>query len=277
LADSLQAQEEYSFSAFASLPFYRQINARLLDIADVGRQRRIVDLGCGTGAVTKLILERLQSAKETIIYAVDHSASALRDAVAELGGRKDAVIRFVQSPVQNLRSAISGDVDAVVYCNSIHYVPDKRSLLEQIREKLQPGGILAINTSFFDGSHPPESEDFYRRWLMRSLRILKREHGVMPDTSKKVESRQHLSQAEYESLLTDSGFRIVRSEVKDFDVPESGWFHISGFRDWIEGVMPGVPLEKGKDALQRGLRQVFEERNLVTVPRRWLSISAAKA
>ena len=269
--------EEFSFSAFSNLPFYRQINARLLDLAEIGSHRRIVDLGCGTGGVTKLILERLQSARDTVIYAVDHSASALKDAVAELGGRKDAVIRFIQSPVQNLMNAVTDDVDAVVYCNSIHYVPDKRTLLAQIRERLMPNGLLAINTSFYDGSHPPESEDFYRRWLMRSLRILKREHGLKPDSAMKVESRQHLTKEEYEELLVSSGFTIVKSEVSDIDVPESGWFHISGFRDWIEGVMPGVPLEAGKDALQKGLHQVFEERGLVTVPRRWLSISAARA
>ncbi len=277
LAESSNTTEEFSFSAFSNLPFYKQVNARLLDLAEVGRQRRIIDLGCGTGGVTKLILERLQSAKETVIFAVDHSASALRDAVTELGGRKDAVIRFVQSPVQNLKTAINGDVDAVVYCNSIHYVPDKKTLLSQIREKLSPNGILAINTSFFDGSHPPESEEFYRRWLMRSLRILKREYGMSPDAAKKVESRQHLSADEYQTLLEDSGFTIVKSEVADIDVPESGWFHISGFRDWIEGVMPGVPLNTGREALQKGLRQVFEERGLETVPRRWLSISAARA
>ncbi len=277
MAENTNTNEDFSFSAFSNLPFYRQVNARLLDLAEVGRQRRIIDLGCGTGGVTKLILDRLQSAKDTVIFAVDHSASALRDAVSELGGRKDAVVRFVQSPVQNLKTAINEDVDAVVYCNSIHYVPDKKTLLGQIREKLSPNGILAINTSFFDGSHPPESEEFFRRWLMRSLRILKREHGMMPDAAQKVESRQHLTAAEYEALLEDSGFKIVKSEVADIDVPESGWFHISGFRDWIEGVMPGVPLDKGRQALQKGLHQVFEERNIQTIPRRWLSISAARA
>ena len=276
-SDSVEkTEEEYSFNTFSNLPFYRQVNARLLDLAEVGRQRRIIDLGCGTGGVTKLILDRLQSAKDTVIYAVDHSASALRDAVTELGGRKDAVIRFVQSPVQNLKTAITGDVDAVVYCNSIHYVPDKQTLLSQIREKLSPNGILAINTSFFDGSHPPASEEFFRRWMMRSLRILKREHGMMPDASMKVESRQHLSQLQYENLLQESGFTIIKSEVADIDVPESGWFHISGFRDWIEGVLPGVTLDIGRQALQKGLNQVFEERQIVTIPRRWLSISAAR-
>ena len=273
----MSQSEDFSFVKFSSLPFYQQVNARLLDIADVGKQRRIIDLGCGNGGVTKLILERLQSARDTVIYAVDHSAAALRDAVTELGDRKDAVIRFVQSEVQNLKSAVTDKVDAVVYCNSIHYVPDKQSLLAQIRDRLRPGGVLAINTSFFTGSHPAETEDFYRRWMLRSFRILKREYGLRPDASKKVESRQHLSQDEYESLFVDAGFKIVASEVRDFAVPESGWYHISGFSDWIQGILPGVPLYEGRLALQKGLRQVFEDRKLETVPRRWLSIAAARA
>jgi len=64
-------------------------------------------------------------------------------------------------------------------------VPDKASLLAQLRQKLRPGGVLAINTSFFDGSHPPQTGEFYRRWMMRSLRILKREYGMMPDRAQK--------------------------------------------------------------------------------------------
>ena len=53
------ASEEYTFTSFSYLPFYTQVNVRLLDLAEVGKQRTIVDLGCGTGGVTKLILERV--------------------------------------------------------------------------------------------------------------------------------------------------------------------------------------------------------------------------
>ncbi len=271
-----ERSDDFSFTSFASLPFYSAVNARLLDIAEIGKERRIVDLGCGTGAVTKMILERLHTARESVIYAVDHSATALRGAVAELGGRKDAAIQFVQAEVQQLTSAIKDQVDAVVYCNSIHYVQDKRLLLRQIRERLRPGGRLAINTSFFEGSHPPESAEFYRRWMMRSFRILKREHGLSPDKSKKVQARQHLTADEYEALLESTGFRVVRSEIEEFDVPEAGWYHISSFSDWIEGIMPGVPLDAGRASLQKGVRQVFQELNLTVVPRLWLSISTAR-
>ena len=268
--------EEYSFTSFSNLPFYTKVNARLLDLADVGKRRRIVDLGCGTGGVTKLILERLQSARESVIYAVDHSASALKTAAEEIGERRDVVINYVHSEVQNLTGAVKERVDAIVYCNSIHYVPDKPGLLAQIKEKLSPTGIFAFNTSFFDGSNPPDSHEFFRKWMMRSLRILKREHGLSASNAGKVESRIQLTADQYIEFVKNAGFKIEINDLNMVEIPHEGWYHISAFSDWIEGVMPGVPLESGRQALQKGLGQIWDEMNLKTIPRIWLSVSASR-
>jgi len=270
------ASEEYNFTSFSNLPFYTKVNERLLDLAEVGKQRKIVDLGCGTGGITKLILERLQSAKYTVIYAVDHSTTALKAAAEEIGERKDVAIKYVHSEVQNLTGAVKDKVDAVVYCNSIHYVPEKTVLVDQIKEKLQPNGIFAFNTSFYEGSHPDDSLLFFRKWMMRSLRILKREHGLSADKSQKVESRVQLKAQDYIDLVENAGFKVLVNDFNRVEVPHEGWHHISGFSDWIEGVMPGVPLDIGREALQKGLGQIWEEMELKTVPRVWLSVSAAK-
>ncbi len=275
---STEYSDEYSFSEFSSQPFYRTVNSKFVDMSGIVNYRKIIDLGCGTGGITKLILDRLSGTKETVIYAVDHSASALRAAVEDLSGRKEAIVRFVHAEVQNLASSVNEQVEAVIYCNSIHYVPDKLALLKQIRERLQPGGMLAFNTSFFEGSHPPESHDFYRRWMMRSLRTLRSDYGLFPDkNADKTGARQQLSANEYTELLDAAGFENVKVENIRVDVPESGFHHISGFSDWIEGVMPGVPLGTGRDALQKSLKQVFKEMNLETVPRVWLGVTATKA
>ncbi len=271
------ASEEYSFTRFSKLPFYTQVNERLLDLAEVGRQQKIVDLGCGTGGITKLILERIQSAKNTVIYAVDHSTTALKTAADEIGDRREVAVKYVHSEVQNLTEAVKEKVDAIVYCNSIHYVPDKTALVGQIKEKLQPNGIFAFNTSFFDGSHPEDSLIFFRKWMMRSLRILKREHGMIADKNAKVESRVQLKADDYIKLVEDAGFNVLVNDLNRVDVPHEGWHHISGFSDWIEGVMPGVPLDAGRESLQKGLAQTWDEMNLTTVPRVWLSVSAAKS
>jgi len=272
-----EKKDEFSFDAFANLDFYKKINARLLDLADIGKNRRIVDLGCGTGGVTALMLERLQAARETCIYAIDHSAAAIRAAIANLGDQKDTAVKFVQAEAGEFHQAVKGKVDAVVYCNAIHYVSDKATLLRNVRDALNPGGTFVCNTSFYEGSHPPESELFYRRWMMRSLRILKREYGLTPVKSAKVEPRRHLTPEEYEELLTQQGLPVARKQITPVDVPIEGWLHISSFSDWIEGIMPGIPLDIGCEALQKGVRQVFSELGITYVRRDWLNVVAVRA
>ena len=268
-------QDEYGFREFAELPFYRKVNARLVDLSGVANAAKIVDLGCGTGGISKLILDRIDGVKNTVIYAVDHSAAALKAAVEEIGGRKEAAVRFIHAEAQSLATSVNEQVDAVIYCNSIHYVAEKPELVRQIKERLSPGGVFAFNTSFYNGSHPPGTREFYRKWMMRSIRTLKRDHGLTPDrNADKTQVRVQLDAQEYNDLLVAQGFENVQMDETTVEVPLAGWHHISGFRDWIEGVMPGVPLHKGRDALQKSLREVFEEMDLESVPRQWLAVRA---
>ena len=104
---------------------------------------------------------------EVQLYA---SKSALKTAAQEL--ENNSIVRFIHSEVQNLTDAVKEKADAMIYCNSIHYVPDKNKLLTEIRNKLNSNGILAFNTSFYDGSHPDDSLEFYRKWMFRSYAII---------------------------------------------------------------------------------------------------------
>ena len=267
--------EQYAFNAFANLPFYSSINSEFIELANIYDKKSIVDLGCGTGNITKLILEKIKSAKDSVIYAVDSSKSALKTAASEL--ENSPIVRFIHSEVQNLTDAVKDKADAMIYCNSIHYVPNKLKLLEDIGGKLNSRGVLAFNTSFYDGSHPEESHEFYRKWMFRSLRLLSKDHRMRPKKSEKVSSRQQLRPEDYVSLLEKTGYKIEHIKAKSYEVPIDGFHYISEFRDWIEGVLPGVPLDIGKKTLQKALKEVFSEMSLTTVPRNWLSVRAIKA
>ena len=60
-------------------------------------------------------------------------------------GKKGKSIRLtLDTEVQNLTDAVKEKADAMIYCNSIHYVPDKNKLLTEIRNKLNSNGILQI-------------------------------------------------------------------------------------------------------------------------------------
>ncbi|MYC06069.1 MAG: class I SAM-dependent methyltransferase [Chloroflexi bacterium] len=270
--------QDYSFSKFSQNSFYEGLNAHLVDMADLSRDKRIVDLACGTGGVTSLIVGRLNNARDSVVIAVDHSAGALKQAMENLRGRGDSVIQFVHSQVEGLSESLNREsVDTVVFCNAIHYIPDKDALLEDITRSLNPGGKFAFNTSFYEGSHPPESLEYYRKWMFKSIRTLRREYGLKPTRAEKVESRKQLTVDQYRELLEKHGMTIVKQDIETVQVPIEGWLDISGFQDFIEGTLPGVPLKEASAALQSGVRQTFEEMNITHVPRSWLGIIAVRS
>lgn len=271
-----ESGSDFSFATFSQNPFYEDLNARLVAMAEPGSGQRIVDLACGTGGVTKLILEHVRGARDSVVIAMDHSAGALKQAMEELKSHRDTAVQFVQSQVEQVSDALKERADTIIFCNAIHYIPDKDALVGEISKSLNPGGRFAFNTSFYEGGQVPESMTFYRKWMFKSARILRREHGLSPQRAEKVESRKHLSAEEYRDLLERNGFRIIRLEEDTVLVPIEGWLDISTFEDFIAGTLPGVPLKEASDSLQKGVHQTFEEMEIEYVPRNWLDIVAVR-
>ena len=270
------AQDDFTFAKFSNNSFYRVQNARLVEMADIGSDQRIVDLACGNGGVTRLILDRLRGARNSVVIGIDHSSEMLKQAMEELNDVRSNAVQFVQSKVEHLSDSVKESVDTVIFCNAIHYVSDKQTVLDEISKTLKPGGKLAFNTAFFDGAHPPETNLFARKWMMKASRTLRREYGLSPSRSDKVESRRQLTPEEYRELLESNGFRIAEQEIDTVQVPIEGWLDISSFSDFITGVMPGVPLDKASAALRSGITQTFDELKVTHMPRNWLKIVAVR-
>jgi ubiquinone/menaquinone biosynthesis C-methylase UbiE len=268
--------DKFNYKRFSANQFYKDVNAHLVDMADVGSGQRIVDLACGTGAVTRLIADRLKGARDSVVIGIDHSASALKQAMEDLNDVRDSAIEFVHSQVESLSETVKGKVDTVIFCNAIHYVPDKDALLTDISRTIKPGGKLAFNTSFYEGAHPPETVLFYRKWMLKANRFLRREYGLTPVKAEKVESRKHLTPTQYEELLERNGFRVEGLEIERVGVTLGGWLDISSFKDFIEGTLPGVPLEEASASLKAGVRQTFDELGVKVIPRNWLDVVAVK-
>ena len=268
--------DEFTFSQFSSNAFYQKQNAHLVDMAGVAAGQRIVDLACGTGAVTKLIIQRMKGARDSAVIAIDQSAIALKQAMDELKDARNSAVQFVQSRVEQLSDSVKDSVDTVFFCNAIHYVPDKGALLVDISRALKPGGRLAFNTSFFEGAHPEETLLFYRKWMLKAARSLRKEYGLSPVRDSKVQSRQQLTAEEYAVLVETHGFRVERQEIDTVNVPIEGWLDISSFKDFIEGVMPGVPLDKASAALRTGVKDTFAEMKVNYIPRNWLDVVAVR-
>jgi len=111
------------------------------------------DLGAGDGAFTLALADLL--GPEARIVAVDKDANALRS----IGGKVETRVADFTKPL-DLR-----DLDGVVMANSLHFVRDKRSVLEAVRRMLRPGGRLIIVEYGADRGNPWVPYPFtYARW-----------------------------------------------------------------------------------------------------------------
>src|SRR5256712_12495323 len=80
--------ERFSFEAFTRHPFFTEVNRWIIERVICPGRRKIVDLGCGPGAVTKLIVERLGGGgRDAGGVGIDPSPSAARQARAAIHGK----------------------------------------------------------------------------------------------------------------------------------------------------------------------------------------------
>ena len=241
----------YTLDKFAQHPFYQEVNRRLVALTGLHKGQRVVDLGAGTGAVTRLLAEQVATNDGAEVIAVEPSETAIEVAKRNLENIRDAWSRFIQGSAERLASWSAGPSTPSSSATPSTWCRRRTQVLQEIKQTLREDGTFSFNTSFYQGAEPPESEQFYRKWMMRALRALKTEYGLSPDKTK-VEARHRLTADDYIKLLEDNGFKIEKSEVVQVQMPLSGFEGISEYSLWIEGVLPGVPLEAGAPVAAEG-------------------------
>ncbi|MDX2819300.1 class I SAM-dependent methyltransferase [Streptomyces sp. PA03-5A] len=118
-------------------------NASITDWLPVGNSpRRIVDLGCGTGAGTLALLRRFPAAQVT---AVDSSAPHLRrlQAKAAAAGVADRV-HLVEADLDAAAWPDLGTPELVWASASLHHMTEPDQTLRQVHDLLAPGGLFAV-------------------------------------------------------------------------------------------------------------------------------------
>ncbi len=272
--------DRFTLEKFSQNPFYQEVNRRLVALANLRPGLRVVDLGAGTGAVTQLLVAAITDkgavARSAEVIAVEPSGSAIEVARRNLENIGDAVVRFAQGGAERLSQLVRKPVDAVFFCNAIHLVKEKAAVIQEVYRSLREGGTFSFNTSFFQGAEPPESIQFYRRWMMKALRFSRQEYGFSPDRAQRALARQPLSREEYVSLLEANGFQVCENQVVPVPMTLQGFEDISEYSLFIEGALPGVPMEQASEALKHGARGAFAELGLETSPRNWLLVVANK-
>lgn len=113
----------------------------MLDLADVSRGKRVLDLGAGTGDQTLLAARRV--GPEGSVLATDISDPMLdlaRDA-ARAAGLDNVETRVMDAQRLDLPAA---SFDAAIARFSLQFVPDVQQALGEVRRVLRPDGRFAV-------------------------------------------------------------------------------------------------------------------------------------
>ena len=268
--------QDYTFEAFSRHDFYRVVNEHLVDTTVQLRERvtqipirSALDLACGTGAVTQLLVDRVRRFREPVeVIALDPSETALEKARRLVGN----AARFVRGTAQAFSQVVSG-VDIILFCNAIHLLPDKERVMKEARNALNLGGVLGFNTSFYQGCYVPGTERFYKLWMLRSAQLLKQETGLKPDRTK-VQAMRWLEPDEYRSLLESNGFAVEEMHAEPALMTCESWQDISHYSEFANGALPGVPVDVAIPVLKRSVAQAYDEMGITELPRNWLQVVA---
>src|SRR5881397_3103901 len=231
---TVDESERFSFEAFTRHPFFTDVNRWIVERVICPGRRKIVDLGCGPGAVTKLILERLDDTRNTEVIGIDPSPSALQKARDAIHSK---MVQFIEGSAEWV-SRLVNSADAVVFLNAIHLVPDKAQVIAEIRKTLKKDGVFAFNTTFFNGAYVEGTAGFWRRWIVRAVQVL-RERGLEVKHTAHAVAREFLTAEQYADLCVQAGFARPSLEFVRIEMTPESIRDIGRFSLFIEGALPG--------------------------------------
>jgi trans-aconitate 2-methyltransferase len=105
----------------------------LLDRLELQGGETVLDAGCGSGAVTAALVDRVPRGR---VIAVDGAPTMVAEARARLGDRAD--VRLADLSGLELETP----VDVVFSSATFHWVPDHETLFRRLHAVLKPGGRL---------------------------------------------------------------------------------------------------------------------------------------
>ena len=148
---------------------------------------------------------------------------------------------------------------------------DKKRLVAP--EQFLPMLDRVIKNESVNGAYVEGTGGFWRRWVVRAVQVL-REQGITVKHEGHAAAMQWLSAEEYAQACRDAGLRPTSVELVKVDMSAESLADIGRFSLFIEGALPGVPLQEGSDALQVGLERTMDELKVDSVQRNWLEVVA---
>ena len=115
------------------------VTNELIKSAKIKSGQKILDLACGTGLVTKKILNKV--GKKGEVYGIDSSNSALKIAKKWVGGKKN--VHFVRGDAETIQFNTKFDVITCQF--ALFFFPNAPKALKNMRNSLKKSGKIGIS------------------------------------------------------------------------------------------------------------------------------------
>jgi len=178
----------------------RFLEAEVYRDIDLSRVESLLEVGCGVGAQTEILLRRYPEVKVT---GIDFSSRQLSAARTRLLDHPLAQQRteLLQMDAANLSFA-PASFDGAFLCWILEHVPDPERVLSEVRRVLKPGARVyateVMNASFFLSPYSPHLQQYWLAFNEQQLAL-----GGDPFIGVKLGQ-----------MLLRQGFREVHTEVK---------------------------------------------------------------
>ncbi len=156
-----------------------EYNRRIIDLLELEPKHRVLDIGCGTGALTRGIADRVDPAAGGLCAGIDAAAAMIEVARKK---RATAACRFEVAAAEKLPYR-DCEFDAAVSSLFFHHVNRKlkESALREAFRVLRPGGKLIVADMHAPTTLFGRIVAHAARWLLLQPEIGENTAGILPD------------------------------------------------------------------------------------------------
>lgn len=289
-----------TYEPFSHEPEYIDANRAFIEQQSLAQVDRFLDLACGTGTISELLLSRAPSAH---LNGIDYDPVQVELSTARFRALGHTVRRgfdltddYVDGkPVLVFGEGDAGQLpfpdrsfDCVTICNAIHLIDDKPALLRSVARLLKPGGFFGFNTAFYSGSMPAGTERLYMDWLRRATvhiseksaalvaagqAPIKRQRG----TTRRAFTNPWFSADEWSQMLATAGLSTINMNERIVELSERSFVSVGAYGGMAQVLLSGFPVDVASEALQVAAIPAMRAAEAKVVPRNYLEIWTRRA